>query len=154
MGGTKAGRCGVGARPLWRAEALAALPYRPVVIFNAGFAGSAPKVADVRKGRYRGGALADDAGALVLWAELFGVAKGDRLRFRLIAPDGTAVADRLVVLEKRQARRFQYAGEKLRRATWPLGRYRGEVTVTRRGLAPSAATVARRELIVRRAKTP
>ena len=150
----KAGRCGVGAGPLWRAEALAALPYRPVVIFNAGFAGAAPKVADVRQGRYRQGALADDAKALVLWAELFGVAKGDRLRFRLIAPDGTAFADRLVVLEKRQARRFQYVGKKLRRASWPLGRYRGEVTVTRRGLAPSAATVARRELVVRRAETP
>ncbi|MCH8198065.1 MAG: M23 family metallopeptidase [Proteobacteria bacterium] len=144
-------RCGAGAGALWRAETLAALPYRPVVIFNAGFAGTAPKVADVRKGRYRGGVLADDAGALVLWAELFGVAKGDRLRFRLIAPDGTAFADRLVVLEKHQARRFQYVGKKLGRASWPLGRYRGEVTLTRRGLAPSAATVARRELIVRRA---
>ncbi len=92
------------------------------------------------------------AKALVLWAELFGVAKGDRLR--LMAPDGTAFADRLVVLEKRQARRFQYVGKKLRRAAWPLGRYRGEVTLTRRGLAPSAATVARRDLIVMRAKTP
>ncbi|MCH8197631.1 MAG: M23 family metallopeptidase [Proteobacteria bacterium] len=153
-GEAKAGRCGAGAGTLWRAEALAALPYRPVVIFNAGFAGSAPEVADVRAGRYRGGVLANDAKALVLWAELFGVAKGDRLRFRLIAPDGTAFADRLVVLEKRQARRFQYVGKKLGRASWPLGRYRGEVTVTRRGLAPSAATVARRELIVRRAKTP
>ena len=150
-GEAKAGRCGAGAGALWRAETLAALPYRPVVIFNAGFAGSAPEVADVRAGRYRGGVLADDAGALVLWAELFGVAKGDRLRLRLIAPDGTAFADRLVVLEKRQARRFQYVGKKLRRAAWPLGRYRGEVTLTRRGLAPSAATVARRELIVRRA---
>ena len=147
----KAGRCGAGAGTLWRAETLAALPYRPVVIFNAGFAPRTPEVADVRKGRYRGGVLADDAGALVLWAELFGVAKGDRLRFRLIAPDGTAFADRLVVLEKHQARRFQYVGKKLGRASWPLGRYRGEVTLTRRGLAPSAATVARRELIVRRA---
>ena len=151
---TKAGRCGVGPGTLWRAEALAALPYRPVVIFNAGFAPRAPKAGDVRKGRYRQGALADDAKALVLWAELFGVAKGDRLRFRLIAPDGTALADRLVVLKKRQARRFQYVGKKLRRASWPLGRYRGEVTVTRRGLAPSAATVARRELIVRPAESP
>ena len=150
-GEAKAGRCGAGAGALWRAEVLAALPYRPVVIFNAGFAGTAPEVADVRKGRYRGGVLADDAGALVLWAELFGVAKGDRLRLRLIAPDGTAFADRLVVLEKHQARRFQYVGKKLGRASWPLGRYRGEVTLTRRGLAPSAATVARRELIVRRA---
>ena len=125
-----------------------------MVIFNSGFAGSAPKVADVRKGRYRGGVLANDAKALVLWVELFGVAKGDRLRFRLIAPDGTLLTDRLVVLEKRQARRFQYVGKKLGRASWPLGLYRGEVTVTRRGLAPSAATVARRELIVRPGETP
>ncbi len=153
-GATKAGRCGAGPGTLWRAEALAALPYRPVVIFNAGFAPRAPKAADVRQGRYRQGVLANDAKALVLWAELFGVAKGDRLRFRLIAPDGTQITDRLVVLEKRQARRFQYVGKKLGRGTWPLGRYRGEVTVTRRGLAPSAATVARRKLIVRRAKAP
>jgi hypothetical protein len=153
-GEAKAGRCGAGAAPLWRADVLAVLPYRPVVIFNSGFAGSAPKVADVRKGRYRGGALANDAKALVLWAELFGVAKGDRLRFRLIAPDGTELTDRLMVLEKNQARRFQFVGKKLRRASWPLGRYRGEVTVTRRGLAPSVATVARRALIVRRADAP
>jgi hypothetical protein len=151
---TEAGRCGAGPRPLWRADTLAELPYRPVVIFNSGFAPAAPKVADVRKGRYRGGALANDAKALVLWAELFGVAKGDRLRFRLIAPDGTELTDRLVVLEKNQARRFQYVGKKLRRASWPLGRYRGEVTVTRRGLAPSVATVTRRALIVRRADAP
>jgi hypothetical protein len=41
-GEAKAGRSGAGPGTLWRAETLAVLPYRPVVIFNAGFAGAAP----------------------------------------------------------------------------------------------------------------
>lgn len=111
---------------------LEARPYMPVAIYNFGFTGGAPSPEDVRSGRFRSAELPRDAPALIFWAEIFGVEAGDELRLRLITPDGTVLAGHTRTLEKRQGRRFEYAGKRRRGGPWRAGRYHGEASLARK----------------------
>ncbi len=59
--------------------------------------------------------------ALVFWAELLGIEVGDGIRLGAIAPHGTVFAEHTRTLEKRQVRRFEYAGMKRRGGSCPQG---------------------------------
>ena len=123
--------CGLGEAPLWSPAALDALAYTPAAIYNVGFAPGPPDQKEIRAGRLRGLALPETAPVVVLWAEIFGVEPGDRLRMRLVGPDGKALAEIDKLLEKRKARWFQYLGRKRRGGPWPAGTYVGEVSLAR-----------------------
>jgi hypothetical protein len=125
------GDCALGSSPLWSARTLAALEYRPLAIYNSGFSDSAPKAKDVRQGQHHNTRLSADAPALVFWVEIFGVKAGDQLILRILAPDGEQLVQNRSVLEKRQARRFQYVGKRRRASSWPSGRYRGQAVIIR-----------------------
>jgi murein DD-endopeptidase MepM/ murein hydrolase activator NlpD len=129
LGDTSFGACRASTDALWDPKVLAALAYRPSVIYNSGFAGAPPDPDRIRRGD-RGPAPATDAPALVLWVDIFGVDAGDRVALRLLGPDGQTITENVRVIEKHQARRFEYAGRKARGA-WPAGSYRGEITVAR-----------------------
>jgi hypothetical protein len=122
--------CGAGARSLWDETAAAALAYRPIAIYNAGFSGGRPDSARIRRGE-PDPAVTRQAGALVLWADIFGINAGDRISLRIVGPDGTVVIENAVTADRRQARRFQFAGERAPPGAWPAGRYTGEITVAR-----------------------
>jgi hypothetical protein len=70
--------------------------------------------------------------ALVLWVDILGVEAGDRIQFRLVGPDSEPVFETDQRVDRRQARRFVYAGKKRQGASWAAGVYRGEVTLQRR----------------------
>ncbi len=123
--------CGLGPAPLWEGAALDAFAYRPYDLFNVGFAGEAPTREDIRAGVYRQGRLPATAGALVLWAEAYGVEAGDRLGLVITAPDGSEFYVGEQVMPKRQAYRLGYSGRKRPAGGWAPGIYVGRVTMTR-----------------------
>ncbi len=142
--------CGKPGKPLWQPEALRVLPYREFIIFNTGFAPHAPRVEDVRKGAYREVVLPRTAEALVVWVEVFGVAAGDRLVLKVLDPDGVIVVGKERVIEKDQARYFQFTGRKRPGRVWPAGVYRAEIALTRpRKDGSSLTQTVRRELEIR-----
>ena len=121
--------CGGEEKPLWQADAHVA--YEDVALYNAGFWDDQPEVEAIRRGRVSERPLPPTATALVLWVDVFGVQAGDLVRFRIIGPDGQAILDKEESVDRTQARRFIFAGQRRRAGTWSPGTYSGQVTLKR-----------------------
>jgi hypothetical protein len=135
--GTEGGPdCGPGTAPLWTAAALARLAYAPLLLTGSGFAGEPPRWEDVQEGHHAGASLPRDAPALILWIEGMALRAGDRLRYRITAPGGSAFLDDDRVEAKAQARFFRYVGRKRPDGGWAPGTWHGEVTLSRDGTSP------------------
>jgi hypothetical protein len=123
------GACRISASSLWAPEARAALAYRPVAIYNAGFSGSSPDADAIRRGERALPSV--NAEALVLWTDIFGVDRGDRIQLRILGADGKVLVDHARTMDKRFIRRFEFAGKRKPAEPWPAGTYTGEIAVTR-----------------------
>lgn len=123
--------CGPGTEPLWAPEALAALSYRPVVLRSAGFATTAPKAEDIRRGWHLETELPASSPALVLWVDAFWLEQGDRLTFRIADPEGAVLIEESREVEADHRQYYAFAGQERPGAGWPAGAYRGEVTLER-----------------------
>jgi len=123
--------CGVGKSPLWSAAALAAMPYRPTAIYNAGFASAAPNPHFARGGLYAEKFLLDTAPAMALWADMFWIKAGDKMTFLMTGPKGHTVISHAASLKKTQARRFAFAGVRRKGKTWQKGTYTGRISLIR-----------------------
>ena len=121
--------CGGEEKPLWQADAHVA--YEDVALYNAGFWDDQPDVEAIRSGRVSDRPLPPTVTALVLWVDVFGVRAGDRVRFRIIGPYGQAILDKEEPVDRTQARRFMFAGQRRRVDAWSSGSYSGQVTLTR-----------------------
>jgi murein DD-endopeptidase MepM/ murein hydrolase activator NlpD len=130
LGAEPFGACRASADALWDEPARAALAYQPSAIYNAGFSGGPPDADRIRRGAHDPEA-ARKAAALVLWADIFGVDAGDRLSLRILGPDGSVVVENARTLDRRQIRRFEFAGKRTPAGAWPEGRYSGEIALTR-----------------------
>ncbi|MPY69328.1 MAG: peptidoglycan DD-metalloendopeptidase family protein [Alphaproteobacteria bacterium] len=124
--------CGPGGAPLW--DAGARLAYQPSAIYAAGFAAWPPSTSAIKENAAGSASLPSDSRALVLWATLFGVRKGDRLMLEIVAPDGSAVTRSEAVAARDQSWRLQYGGRKLLALEWPPGIYNGRFRLLRPGL--------------------
>jgi hypothetical protein len=134
-GESAATACGDGGQPLWRPEALAALTYRATELLRGGFSSPRPTRSGVAEGRFDENRIAATSARLFLWAELKGIEAGHRLQLAIIGPDGRRLAARLTPpMDRHKARFFMFVGVKRKAATWPAGRYRGEITI----LGPAA----------------
>lgn len=71
-----------------------------------------------------------------MWVEGFALRPGDRLAYRILAPDGSAFLEDERAEGKGQARFFRYVGRKRPPAGWPAGVWRSEVTLSRQGERP------------------
>ena len=120
--------CDGPVRPVWHAPGL---EYEPAALYNAGFSDGPPNIAEIRKGARSGGSIPRTARALVLWVDAFGVQTSDEMRFQILSPDGRALLDKSQRIDRTQARRFAFAGIRLRKAEWASGQYSGRVTLTR-----------------------
>jgi hypothetical protein len=127
-GRSQSAGCGVKGASLWRDPSVT---YEDVALYHAGFAEAVPQVEAVRDGVPGPATLSADADAVVLWIDIFGVQAGDRLQFRLLAPDGRTLLDQETRLNKTQARHFAYAGIRRQGSRWPGGIYRGEIRLRR-----------------------
>ncbi len=131
-GGAPAESCARGGVPLWSAAAGKKLDYLPGAVLLAGFAGQIPERHGVRAGAHRATTLSRLAPVLVFWVDMFGLAAGDIDRFRILAPDGTVLAEREQQSPNAAHQHFQSVG-RLRPAPegWPPGDYRGEYLLFR-----------------------
>ena len=133
VGLKRGSECGPGEDPLWKADVLAKLPYKPTALYAAGFTTGKPDQVKARDGAYRAKSLKRDAPALILWVDMFRVRKGDRLSFTITGPGPSKVFRHAAALEKDQARRFAYAGTRRKTPLWAPGVYRGEARLVREG---------------------
>ena len=124
-------RCAPGRAPLWRDQALARLPYRSAIIYNAGFADDMPDVPDIRSGALSRTVYPVNTRALVFWAEMAGLKTDDHVAMRLTDPAGKLIASRSERTEEDQVRIWLAVGVRVSDATWRPGSYRGDVTITR-----------------------
>jgi hypothetical protein len=123
--------CGPGGQPMWAPEVMDQLAYQPVVLINAGFATAAPDKEDVRRGWHQLTALPVASPALVLWAEGYWIAAGDRVSFRVRGPDGAILVERVIPADDAQQRWLGFAGAARPGDAWPAGTYAGEVVLER-----------------------
>ncbi len=121
--------CGLGGKPLWQDDAQ--ISYEDVALYNAGFSPEPPNVEAIRRGKRPPNSFSPTAPALVLWVDVFGVQAGDGVRFRIVGPDGKPVLDHVTRVDRTQARRFLFAGQRRPADGWPTGSYSGQVTLTR-----------------------
>lgn len=119
--------CGVSLGSLWSDTAAEVLAYRPTGLLGHGFAGDL-----IRDGAERAPAV-PDAQTIVFWADLFGLRPGDRVEARLLAPDGRILAAEPTELDTAAARLLTQAGYHRPETGWPVGEYRGSVTLMRPG---------------------
>ena len=130
--GIDAGKgCGPGTRPLWNAEAINALQYRPTGLLQTGFSEKAPTSRSVVSGKAGQSRFSVSAAALIFWAEVFGARKGDTELIRLTGPDGNVIAAKKAIVEGNKARWLSFAGRKRRGSGWPVGVYRGSYRLVR-----------------------
>jgi murein DD-endopeptidase MepM/ murein hydrolase activator NlpD len=124
--------CAASGERLWTAAAEKQLAYLPGAVLVTGFAAQIPERRAVRGGMHRARELSTLAPMLVFWVDMFGLAAGDIERFRILAPDGTVVAEREQRLDKAAHQHFNSIG-RLRPdpGEWPRGTYRGEYLLFR-----------------------
>ncbi len=132
FGGNPSPACAATGERLWTAAAAKQLAYLPGAVLLAGFAAQIPERRAVRRGAHRARELSTLAPVLVFWVDMFGLAAGDIERFRILAPDGTVVAEREQRIDKAAHQHFQTIGQ-LRPdlGAWPAGTYRGEYLLLR-----------------------
>ncbi len=125
--------CGPGETPLWKKDVMARLPYHPTAIYNVGFTDAVPKSPDkARQGMLSGPDLPAKSKAMILWADIFQVRKGDKLSLNIDGPGGAKILRYKTAIKKNRTRHFVYAGKPLKTSQWPPGAYRGEVTLIRK----------------------
>ncbi|MGH6933271.1 MAG: M23 family metallopeptidase [Dongiaceae bacterium] len=125
--------CAIGSTPLWDESLLPILAYHPVAIYNSGFTDREPTWDEVKDGQHHATTVPANAGALVFWAEIYGVVAGDQITMRITGPSGNIVSKLRRSFQKTQIRRFEYIG-KPGGGTWPSGRYVGEVVILHHGV--------------------
>ena len=123
--------CAAGRAPLWTSDAMEQLAYVPTGVLAASLAGEVPVLG--ADGVVRAQSLKKDSAAAVFWVQIFGAQAGDEATLRLVAPDGSVLAERRVRVAKNLAQAYSYVGLRRRGAEWPEGSYRGEYRLRRGG---------------------
>ena len=126
-------KCGYGGAPLWKREVLEILPYRRGAVYNIGFSTEPPKVEDVRAGKVPTEPIPRLSRGLVLWADVLGGDRGDKVNIRIFGPANRKFYDRSISIKRRLAGLFRLGQIKRKGGPWPQGRYRGEVTLIHQG---------------------
>lgn len=135
--------CGVSSSSEWRPEVAERLRYARRQIYHLGLAGQIPTTDRVRAGDYGASLIGTDAPVLAAWVEAFGVATGDTVRLRLEGPKSDVVVDSSTVVERDQARVFQWAGRRSGGTSWLPGDYQLMVEIAPAdGSPPTRAAAA------------
>jgi len=111
-------------RPLWDAEALAKMPYRPVQIFSSGAADRIPNRTALQQGTGEARRISATSELFIAYFQTYSVPKGATFIIDVTAPDGTPFLRREIVQERSQMQAYVYAGKKRGTAPWPTGTYR------------------------------
>jgi hypothetical protein len=124
---------------LWSETVRAGFAYAGPRILSTGWAGGSvgPKEAE------RGGAFvpvaATNSPALVFFAHVMHLKKGDRIRLVLAGPEGFEVTSEGEPVDRDKATYVQLAGKRLKAAGWAAGQYQGRAEVVRGGAVVAAS---------------
>jgi len=129
--------CGRQPHPMWGFPQ----PYDSGEIYAAGVADHVPGN-EIKQSAASARRLSPASGALVVWAGMFGAAKGDRVYARLTGPDGKLLVDQAVTVDGDQAWRVTGIGKKRPVAGWMPGTYRGSIRLERQGRPPQERAVS------------
>ena len=119
--------CKVPAQPMWKPQ----ISYVPTGLMNTGFADRIPKLEDAEQGKFTDSKLPANAAAIVFWTRTYGVAKDDVERVRLIAPNGTVMANSEKKIEKPSRTWFSYIGKRNKSQSLATGTWQGEYQLLR-----------------------
>ncbi|MCT7983491.1 M23 family metallopeptidase [Laspinema sp. A4] len=122
--------CQVSRSPLWTVP----LDYTPTGAIDAGFADTPPEIKDLWEGGFPQNELSKDIPALLFWVHTYGVLPGDSYQFKLIAPNGQAIAEDRKEITSPSKTWMGYVGKRNNpdRPILP-GVWRGEYQLTRGG---------------------
>jgi hypothetical protein len=126
---------------LWAADLQDALAYQPTQIINIGFADAGVKAAEIALETYASFIPRRTAPALVVYARVINLAKGDRIRLTLTGPNGQVVTKTNDPASGQRAVQVQFAGKRLPAGGWPDGDYVGLAEVLRDGVVVEARTI-------------
>ncbi|MBF0589992.1 MAG: M23 family metallopeptidase [Magnetococcales bacterium] len=129
---------------LWSGSIVSKLTPTSVVIGRAGLSGWVPSFSVLRSGRAK--PPSPHAPALVAWVELFGVRRGDRLRWQILSPNGRTFLETSTRMKKNSVHWFGHAGKKRYDLPWPSGQYRVRVELYRDLEIPMAVNESSHEL--------
>jgi hypothetical protein len=124
--------CGRSFAPLWNKQAEAQLLYRPTNIYMGGFIKSKPSAKSARAGHYQNIKIPRTANSIKLWADIFGLRKGDNVIFEIFSPNNTRIFMAQVIIRRTQIRKFFSATKRKAQALWPAGEYRGVIRLIRK----------------------
>ena len=103
----------------------------PTAITNLGFSHVAPTPSATRAGLYKNIVVNPNAPILALWADILWVEQGDIISLQILKPNGKYLLKREVVQNQKKARRWIFAGKKLKGSRWERGTYIGRISLTR-----------------------
>ena len=116
---------------LWSPAAATALQDASAAIVAAGVASQEPRWEDAKAGRLNNRLLPSRGPAFIVWVEVQAVQPGDRLKIRITGPEGQAVFQQSITIDKANLRNFRYFGRRTPAGGWPLGVYQIELTSIR-----------------------
>jgi hypothetical protein len=128
-GGQSQTACGA-QQALWDKEAKVTLSYISTGLLASSFSGDVPEAEAARAGKYTAEKIAQDAKALILWADIFGLQPQDRLTLTMMAPDKKILASKSFDFTKSKAVFFQYIGIK-NKDMFEKGHYTGTIQLKR-----------------------
>ncbi|MEN6317664.1 MAG: M23 family metallopeptidase [Syntrophaceae bacterium] len=112
IGITTASGCKVERHPIWDKTP----DYVPTGLIRAGFAPKPPSQTQLWQGEFTSKkSKLSDMHAIIFWVHLYGVLRGDKEHFTLIAPDNRVMIDNEKLLKKNYRSWFSYSGKKTRR---------------------------------------
>ena len=125
-------KCATGRNPLWKPEVLAALDYRTVHLYSAGFTDTKPHRRDIRNGLHQKTVIRKDATLLILWVDAFWPRPGDEITFTLTDQSGRKVFEYRKTVKKKRPRSVFSIGLQRKKPAWPVGVLTGEIRLLRR----------------------
>lgn len=124
------------SKSAWSADAEAAMRIETPVVLNAGFSDGPVANEAIESGAAAAKTLGSDPAALVAYARVIGLARGDGLRLTLLGPDGGELAKNEVPPTLGpKAQWAAFAGRKRPADGWPAGRYKAKTEILRQGRA-------------------
>ncbi|MBT3916583.1 MAG: peptidoglycan DD-metalloendopeptidase family protein [Rhodospirillaceae bacterium] len=148
IGVKRSEKCRAGEETLWDETTKAMLSYQNLVIYNGGFNDQRPLADGIHRGLYKKSTLFKSSLKLFLWFAIRNTKQDDEVVLRLLGPDGKEIGGAKNTIKKAQARGIQIL-DVTSQGAWPVGNYRGEITLTRKGLIGDQTFRARRRITIK-----
>lgn len=119
---------------VWAADAQAAMRIDTPLVLNSGFSDAPVPNEQIESGELAGKTLGPDAPALVAFARVIGLGRGDGLRITLRGPGGAELAkNEIPPVLGPKAQQSVFAGRKRPGEGWAAGRYVSTIEILRQG---------------------